>query len=308
LSQRYPLSRRVQIPVSSPRGLVAALFGLSHCFLRLSPSLLAIILLVGGCEKRTNDVLDSAGAAPFLSQVSLSPSRINSDSIISGPNRQPDDLLEISTLIVARVQANTQTPFSVSYSIRSTDSLVVMSKGELRDDGLAFDAMKGDGLFSGKPTFQIRRVQFGTYEVRVTAESEDGYRSNEVITPLVVFRGNRPPLISDLAAPDTVKLGNLSQTLSLAVRANDPDGLNDVAKVVFSSYRPDGTASGGNPFLMYDDGLPVHGDERAGDGVFSLLVSLPSSTQLGTYRFEFQAFDRSNEPSNVIILKLTVRQ
>lgn len=308
MSQCYPLSRPIQSPIYSTRRFAAIHFGPSRRVLRLTSSLLAIILFLGGCEKRTNDILDSTGAAPFLSQVSLSPSRINSDSIISGPNRQPDDLLEISTLIVASVQSNTQSPFSVSYSIRNTDSLAVVSKGDLRDDGLRFDARKGDGLFTGKSTFQIRRAQIGTYEVKVTAESEDGYRSNEIITPLVVFRGNRPPLISDLAAPDTVKLGNVAQTLSLAVRASDPDGLNDVAKVVFSSYKPDGTASGGNPFLMYDDGLPVHGDERAGDGVFSLLVSLPPSTQLGTYRFEFQAFDRSNEPSNIIVLKLTVRQ
>jgi len=58
---------------------------------------------------------------------------------------------------------------------------------------------------------------------------------------------------------------------------------------------------------MYDDGLAAHGDEKAGNGIFSLLVSLPSNTQLGTYRFEFQAYDRSNEPSNVMILRLTVR-
>jgi len=51
--------------------------------------------------------------------------------------------------------------------------------------------------------------------------------------------------------------------LLLSVRANDPDGFNDVTRVIFNSYKPDGSASGGNPFTMYDDGLPAHGDEKA---------------------------------------------
>ena len=265
------------------------------------------MLLLGGCERKDNSVVDSAGTAPLLTQVTLSPSQINSDTINVGPNRQPDDLLTITTTIVGRVQSSSQLPTTVNYSLSSSDSLNVVSKGALLDDGQGPDQAKGDGLFSGKASFQIRRVEVGTYAIEVNAESGDGYRSNAIIMPLTVFRGNHPPVISDLLAPDTVKLGNQSQALLLTVRVNDPDGLKDVGRVVFNSYKPDSSASGGNPFLMYDDGLASHGDGKTGDGVFSLLISLPSNTQLGTYRFEFQAFDRSNEASNVIILRLTVR-
>ncbi len=267
----------------------------------------ALVLLLGSCETKQSSVVDSTGIAPLLAQVTLSPSGINSDTINVGSNRQPNDVLTITTTLVARVQANSERPISVTYSITSSDSLNIVSRGALLDDGQAPDQAKGDGLFSGKASFQIRRVQIGTYAVEVNAESDDGYRSNAIFTPLAVFRGNRPPVISDLAAPDTVKLGNQSQSILITVRANDPDGLSDVAKVLFNSYKPDGSGSGGNPFLMYDDGLAAHGDEKAGDGIFSLLISLPWNTQLGTYRFEFQAFDRSNEPSNVIILRLTVK-
>jgi len=280
-----------------------------HFYGHLAQSALfiSLMLLFGSCEKKQSSVVDSTGIAPFLAQVTLSPSVIDSDSINVGSNRQPTDLLTITTTIVARVQANSQDPISVAYSITSSDSLIIVSRGVLLDDGQTPDQSKGDGLFSAKASFLIRRVQFGTYAVQVNAESEDGYRSNTIYTPLAIFRGNRPPVISDLVAPDTVKLANQSQSLLLTVRANDSDGLSDVARVLFNSYKPDGTASGGNPFLMYDDGLAAHGDESVGDGVFSLLISLPSNTQLGTYRFEFQAFDRSNEPSNVIILHLTVK-
>jgi hypothetical protein len=275
--------------------------------LALSAFFVSLLLLFGSCEKKDGNVIDSTGTAPLLTQVSLSPSVINSDTINVGSNRQPTDLLTIATTIVARVQTSSQGTTSVDYSITSSDSLMFLSRGTLLDDGQAPDQSKGDGLYSARASFQIRRVQFGSYTVQVDAESEQGYRSNTIFTPLVIVRGNRPPVISELSAPDTVKLGNQSQSLLLTVRANDPDGLSDIAKVLFNSYKPDGTASGGNPFLMYDDGLAAHGDASAGDGIFSLLISLPSNTQLGTYRFEFQAFDRSSEPSNVIILRLTVK-
>jgi hypothetical protein len=59
---------------------------------------------------------------------------------------------------------------------------------------------------------------------------------------------------------------------------------------------------------MYDDGAASHGDLAAGDGTYSLIITLPSTTQTGTYRFEFQAFDRSNEGSAKVIHQVTVKQ
>lgn len=265
------------------------------------------MVLIGSCESKDNGIVDSVGAAPLLTQVSLSPSQVNTDSINVGASRQPDDLLTITTTIVGRVQANFQHPVTVSYSVTSSDSLIIVTRGVLLDDGQAPDQTKGDGLFSGKASFQIRRVQVGFFTVEVSVESDAGYSSNAIIMPLTVFHGNQPPVISDLVAADTISLGNQSQLLLLSVRASDPDGLNDIARVVFNSYRPDGSASGGNPFVMYDDGSVAHGDVKAADGIFSLLVSLPSNTQTGTYTFKFQAFDRSNDSSNVIIHQLTVK-
>jgi len=300
----FPQFIPIKFSFKKPRSVFSARF----CRHFVWPAFfILLVVLLGSCERKQSGVVDSTGIAPLLAQVTLSPSGINSDSINVGANRQPNDLLTITTTLAARVQANSQRPISVTYSITSSDSLNTVSRGALLDDGQDPDQLKGDGVFSGKASFQIRRVQIGTYAVEVNAESDDGYRSNAIFTPLTVFRGNRPPVISDLAAPDTVKLGNQSQSLLITLHANDPDGLSDVAKVIFNSYKPDGSGSGGNPFLMYDDGLVAHGDEKTGDGIFSLLISLPSNTQLGTYRFEFQAFDRSNEPSNVIILRLTVK-
>ncbi|MDR3668143.1 MAG: hypothetical protein P4L35_14975, partial [Ignavibacteriaceae bacterium] len=61
------------------------------------------------------------------------------------------------------------------------------------------------------------------------------------------------------------------------------------------------------PFYMYDDGRPEHGDAVAGDGIYSLIISLPPGTTKGTYRWEFQAQDREKKTSNIIIHNIVVK-
>ena len=65
-------------------------------------------------------------------------------------------------------------------------------------------------------------------------------------------------------------------------------------------YRPDGSTSGAK-LLLFDDGnIEDHGDLFAGDGIYSRLIQINETNAKGTYRFEFQAEDRSGEFSNII--------
>jgi hypothetical protein len=61
---------------------------------------------------------------------------------------------------------------------------------------------------------------------------------------------------------------------------------------------------------MYDDGNAnqISGDLIAGDGIYGLKISLPKTTTIGTYRFEFQAMDRSFDYSNVIIKNIVIKK
>jgi len=97
--------------------------------------------------------------------------------------------------------------------------------------------------------------------------------------------------------------------VKLSIKATDPDGQSDIQKVFFNSYRPDGSPSTGNPFQMFDDGNfnGQSGDSEAGDGIYSLTVQLPTTTQRGTYRFVFQATDRSGAQSNEVSHLLRVQ-
>jgi hypothetical protein len=273
-------------------------------------ALLGLTILGLACERTDNTVIDVNGAVPLLTAVILSPSSINTDSINVGPTRLPEDILQLKVAIFAQatVPAGTQHIGSVAFSVLQEGSSSPLALGKLIDDGSAPDQLKGDGTYSGWATFQIERVEIGAFQVEVTAEAENGFHSSTLISPLQIIRGNHPPTISDLQAPGTVRLASQDQLLTLHVKASDPDGLADVQRVVFNSYRPDGTPSTGNPFQLYDDGDASHGDEARGDGIYSIRIVLPSTSQRGTYRFEFQASDRSNERSNIVVHTITVTQ
>lgn len=272
-------------------------------------SLLCLSLFDLGCEKHQDSLIDTAGSPPVLLHTSISPSSINSDSINVGTSRSPDDVLSISAVLTADATGTIDNPVTaVRYVLNSPNDNQSISNGQLFDDGVGTEVINGDGKYSAKVTFQIKRVEIGVFSFSILAESKNGFQSNANIVPLTVYRGNNAPVLSDLDTPDTVKLGSQNQLLVLHVRANDPDGLSDIASVVFNSFKPDDTPSGGNPFRMYDDGnVSNHGDDKAGDGVYSLIVTLPPTVQTGTYRFEFQAFDRSNAASNILIQRITVK-
>lgn len=273
------------------------------------PVAICLFIVGFGCEKKQSSLIDYVGSPPVLLQTSVTPSSINSDSINVGTSRSPDDVLSLSTFVTAEAKSDSDNPISaVRYDLSAPSDNQSISTGELFDDGAIPDAKKGDGVFSARVAFQIKRVDIGAFKLAITAEAQNGFQSNTVIVPLTIFRGNKSPILSDLEAPDTVKLGSESQLLTLHVRANDADGLSDIANVEFNSFKPDNTPSGGNPFQMYDDGSPNHGDEKGGDGIYSLIITLPPTVQTGTYRFEFQAFDRSNAASNILIQRITVKQ
>jgi hypothetical protein len=270
----------------------------------------AALAVLGGCERDESSVIDSAGTPPILLQLSLSPSTVNTDSINIGSSRKPEDVLPISVSVTAQLDPATMSRIAaVRYALTNSDGTASIASGELLDNGQGVDVSKGDGFYSGTVTFQIKRVEVGAYRILVDAEADNGFESNTIVAPLFVYRGNRPPTLSILQAADTVRLGNQSQQLTLRVSADDPDGLADIIRVILNSSKPDGSPSSGNPFQLFDDGSAAdHGDERAGDGIYSLIVTLPPATQTGTYRFEFQAFDRSNEGSNIVIHRITIKQ
>jgi hypothetical protein len=114
-----------------------------------------------------------------------------------------------------------------------------------------------------------------------------------------VFYPNRPTL-SAVSLPDEVN--RLASTpILLSVRV--PDSAAVPASVYFITTKPDGSTSG--PFAMFDDGNATsHGDQTAGDRIYSLVITINSSNQLGDYRFDFYA-DAGTAKSDTWLFRFT---
>ena len=73
-----------------------------------------------------------------------------------------------------------------------------------------------------------------------------------------------------------------------------------LGKVYFIVYKPDGSTNDSQLELFDDGNIDDHGDLIAGDGIYSRLIQINETNDKGTYRFEFQAKDRSGKSSNII--------
>ena len=219
------------------------------------------------------------------------------------------------SLIVVSISLNTSANVkSIYFNIIGPDgSNVNSSPVPLFDDGniaLHGDVAKGDNIFSNKYPFSQSFLN-GKYNVQyyivnsldnnlLVAEHSFNYNNNIADVPPIVF---------NLVASDTVTINTSDTThIHLSIQVADSNGLKDIEYVFFNSFLPNGNPSSQNPFLMFDDGNPVHGDAVAGDGIFSQIISLPpTGVTKGTYRWEFQAQDREKKTSIIIIHNIVVK-
>jgi len=147
----------------------------------------------------------------------------------------------------------------------------------------------------------------GDYRLECFAEDRVGDTSAVVVRSLYVE--NTPPRVFQLNMPDSMHLppqGYYNRAI-LTIHVQDGQSLDDVQMVYFDSYLPGGVPSSGNPFQMYDNGLPYDpnnpvavGDSVAGDGIYTLSIFLPPTASIGTYQFYFYAKDRVGQISSAL--------
>lgn len=139
------------------------------------------------------------------------------------------------------------------------------------------------------------------YQMRIFVEDKVGEISEEEVFPLYVE--NTPPELWHAIVPDSLQIPTSGDIkVKISIRVNDRQSLADIDLVYFNSEKPDGNPSSGNPFLMFDNGLPYDpdnpaaaGDEISGDGIYTITVFLPAGTSIGTYKFSFFARDKVNQ-------------
>ncbi len=116
-------------------------------------------------------------------------------------------------------------------------------------------------------------------------------------------KNNNKPVCLTVTMPDTL----IPPTnFVVKVKVKDDDGLEDIKKVYFVSYRPDGTTTG-TQFELYDNGDASKSDDIAKDGTYSLIVTLPFGATPGQWKFYFYAVDFTNEVSEPLIKAFIVK-
>ncbi|HOC26441.1 MAG TPA: hypothetical protein PKJ13_14085 [bacterium] len=184
----------------------------------------------------------------------------------------------------------------------------------LYDDGSHGDPAAGDYIYSlaVDRTFGARKQ--GAYTIRIAAVDRSGQRSPEKSAILVIV--NTAPLLTDLNAPAAVQRPAAGASSHLvSVRIDEPQGLQDINRVLLRAYNPDGTGFNNNPFVMYDNGLALdisrwdlgyRGDLTDGDGVYSMTVIFDAAKPLGVYRLTFTAEDWAGNQSELLTHTITL--
>lgn len=225
-----------------------------------------------------------------------------------------------STIITSDKIENVETVSSVWCKISSLDgTLTVKNQVLMYDDGnvsLHGDQNKDDKIYSAK--FVMGKLNpIGEYQIEYFIEdninpSPDNLKKiGTHIFNFIPGQINLPPVISNLVIPVSVTRG---ESFTFTIKADDPNGQLDIAQVYFKLIRPDDTIvtpgqqddNGSGYFLMHDDGSNNYGDVKAGDGIFSFQNTFGTTSQTGSWKFEFHAKDRSGSLSNVIIHSMTV--
>lgn len=229
--------------------------------------------------------------------------------------------LPTDSTVIASVKLSNKNSVNVVWcKISSLDgSLIIKSQVVMFDDGnsnLNGDQLEGDGIYSCK--YVIGRMNLnGLYQIEFFVE--DNIRKSpdnltKVGTQIFTFNNNQQnlaPVISNLSIPASVQRG---ESFTFTIRATDPNGQSDIVQVFFKLVRPDNTTvtpgqtdnNGSGAFLMHDDGNGNYGDVQTGDGIYSFKNIFGTTSQIGSWKFEFQAKDRSGILSNVITHSMTV--
>jgi hypothetical protein len=253
---------------------------------------------VPGCENRGTGVVDPDSTPPFLKTVTITPDSIPLTTLT------PTNALYT---VAVNVRADVKDPAGGGTVGAVIAQVLAPAGGDPLSESSLHEESSGAGsrVFSGQIQFTATKSDVGTYHVRVKVLDAQGVEGNLIDRSLKVTRINSPPVLSNLSAPDTVSLPSSgSLAIPMSVTATDSNGQGDIREVFFRSL--DSSDPNRKIFLL-DDGNSTNGDLVAGDGIYSVIISLSSTNERKTYRFAFQAIDTPGDTSATLLHLLTVK-
>ncbi len=194
---------------------------------------------------------------------------------------------------------------TVRLEVINPNSSTLIYTDYLHDDGAFYfpldgDVLAGDGVYSNKfIAAQIVPAQ-ATAEYTIQFSAIDKQGNHSVVKDYPVwFSPNYPPVISTITAPDTFAVPRLRPVIQMIV--SDNDGISDISQAYFESQSVQGQARIFESNLFNDGNYELHGDDLAGDSVFS--VRLDSSFMVdkkGSYLLWFHVLDSFLEKNEIV--------
>ena len=244
---------------------------------------LCAALILAACDAAPG-AEEPSTSAPVISDLAYTP------ELVALPSLPPSDVTEDSVRFMATIGVRaTDADGSIGtvvYAVRSPDAQApVVAAGTLE---------KGTGeRYEGSAEVTLAIGQVGNYTVSVFAVDDSGRMSNTLSGRITYVAEGRPPVVLEvIAEPETIRVDRDSILTVIAV-VDDPDGLENVARVVIRTPN-------GQEFEMLDDGVSL-GDPVGGDGEYrarfeNVHLATPNTTQL----FEVQAFDKTGLSSDIV--------
>ncbi len=170
----------------------------------------------------------------------------------------------------------------------------------LNDSAASGDILPQDDVYARKFNSPLPRGTGGSVRFEFYAiEAGDTSSATDSLS-----LANLRPVILSVSAADTLALPQVGDAKLDTLRAAvaDPDGLEDIRRVSFTMLKPDSTLShDGQPFFLEDNGNKDQwGDYLAGDGVYSIIISIVSTNDTGRYVYRFTAQDYNGGVSDTV--------
>jgi len=263
-------------------------------------SFLFIVLLMAGCSKDYNNVVD----------VPVTNFQVSAVGTVNTFNYTPSDSILTLNIKFSSIEGVK----SVFCDINTPDDkplnnghIELLDNGENSANG---DSVSGDNIFSNKFTMSSS-FSHGNYDINYYITLNDG--SEKLVAQQIIKydngQSNIAPVISNLVMPDTVQF---DQSFTFSVQAIDSNGAGDISQVYYELYKPDGTkisnSQGISKFPLSDSGDTItSGDITANDGVYTNKLTFPSGQPAGDWVFKFHAIDTGAKISNEISKTVTVK-
>jgi hypothetical protein len=257
---------------------------------------LLFFILFQSCENISNTSIETEKYTPYIKSENISPLQFN--TIMLQINNGVVQLNIDFSLVEILNGNNAKRIEQFKYKISNTNDFALDFSGNV--ENITSSPISNNSIqHTGKISITIKESDIGNYLLQIYGTNSETNNSNSIMANFVVRRENNPPVIEQVISPETL-IVDMPISFVISARVSDAQGLVDISRVYFNSYRPDGVLSANN-FQMFDDGNQngVSGDQVANDGTYSLRININQDNMKGRYRFDFYATDRSNARSEV---------